>query len=143
MIMKLTRSKSEDTVDSRVIKFFEIYDQTQLQLIAKNHVDLKTLKEHNKKVLNKQAFNFTETSECENLFLDSVEVCRKDVVKRQIEFASTHQNFNQINNLKDMGLSGHMLMEGVCTKKDDLIFMFEQIFGQNQMKREIPRSLRS
>ena len=44
MIMKLTRSKSEDTVDSRVIKFFEIYDQTQLQLITKNHVDLKTLK---------------------------------------------------------------------------------------------------
>lgn len=36
-----------------------------------------------------------------------------------------------------------MLMDGVCIRKDDLIFMFEQIFGNQKLKKEIPRSLRS
>jgi hypothetical protein len=42
----------------------------------------------------------------ENLFLDSVDVCRKDVVKRQAElFISKHQH-DQISQLKDLGISG-------------------------------------
>jgi hypothetical protein len=43
------------------------------------------LKEKNKKVLNKHASEFTECSEFENLLLDAVDVCRKDVIKRQTE----------------------------------------------------------
>jgi len=97
-------------------------------------MELKSLKEQNKRILNKQAAEFTECSECENLFLDAVDCCRKDVVKRQIESLASSYQLLHISSLKDKGLSGQMLMEAVCTKKDDLIFMFENIFGSQKMK---------
>ena len=132
--------RTADEVDSRVIKFFEVFDQTQLEQIGKQQLELNVLKAHNKQVLNKQAYQFTECSELENLFIDAVDVCRREVIKRQSEYVGSTQ---QISALKDMGLSGQMLMDGVCIRKDDLIFMFEQIFGNQKLKKEIPRSLRS
>ena len=72
---------------------------------------------------------FTESSELENLFLDAVDVCRKDVVKRQADLFITKHQLDQISQLKDLGISGQMLMDSVCTKKESLIYLFESIFS--------------
>jgi len=50
--------------------------------LAKKNLELQSFKANNKKVLNRQALEFTECSELENLLLEAVDVCRKDVVKR-------------------------------------------------------------
>ena len=85
-------------------------------------------------MLNKQASEFTECSEFENLLLDAVDACRKDVAKRHTDtFATKHQQM-QMSQLKETGVSGQMLMDGVCTRKENLIYLFEQIFGKQRMK---------
>ena len=43
-IHKLISQYPEDEVDSRVIKFFEAFDQTQLQKIEKKNEELQSLK---------------------------------------------------------------------------------------------------
>lgn len=35
---------SDEEVDDRIVKFFEAYDRTQLELIAKKSLELSTLK---------------------------------------------------------------------------------------------------
>lgn len=78
-----------DMVDARIIKFFEAYDMSLQADLEYKTEQLQFLKQQNKKMLNKQASSFTECSEFENLLLDAVDVCRKDVVKRQQTLAAT------------------------------------------------------
>jgi hypothetical protein len=71
--------------------------------------------------------------------LDAIDACRKDVAKRkQDSYVSPHQK-NQMTKLKDSGMSGQMLLDKVCSQKDDLVKLFEQIFGKQRLK-EMPVS---
>ena len=54
-------------------------------------------------------------TEMENLLLDAVDVCRKDVMKRQKNDIHTGMG-KQVN-----GISGQMLMDAVCTKEEVLV----------------------
>ena len=74
-------SESVEQCDQQIIAFFEQYDKSlEMELEFKSE-QLALLKRQNKKLLNKQASDFTECSEFEKLLLDAVDVCRKDVVK--------------------------------------------------------------
>ena len=64
------------------------------------------LKSKNKRIRNKQAEEHTEKSEYENLFLDCVDECKKEVLRQQIDVQSS-----QLNQLKKQGISGSMLLE--------------------------------
>lgn len=70
-----------------------------------------------------------------------MDACRKDVAKRHAEIVATKHQQDQISQLKDMGTSGQMLMDSVCSKKEDLVHLFEQIFGKQRTKEQLPKSV--
>ena len=78
----MCKDKTAETVDSTVIKFFEVYDESLVNELDEKNRQLSLLKHKNKLILNKQASEFTECSEFENLLLDAVDVCRNEVIKR-------------------------------------------------------------
>jgi hypothetical protein len=82
MVLKLSKNESPDEVDKRIIDFFEAFDRTLLLEINRASNEAKQLKDNNYKLLNKQAVDFTECNELENLLLEAIEICRKDVIKR-------------------------------------------------------------
>ena len=128
LILKLkTQGLTQNQIDDRIIKFFDSYDQSQEKKIEKLNQKLFDLKSKNKRIRNKQAEQHTEKSEYENLFLDCVDECKKEVLRQQIDVQS-----NQLNQLKKQGISGSMLLEQVCTNKEDLIVLFEELFGTEQ-----------
>lgn len=59
--------------------------------MQKRNKKLEMLKFKNVKVRNKQAREFTDKSELENLFLDCVDESKKDVIKSILE---KHANFD-------------------------------------------------
>ena len=59
--------------------------------MQKRNKKLELLKFKNVKVRNKQAREFTDKSELENLFLDCVDESKKDVIKSILE---KHANFD-------------------------------------------------
>lgn len=65
------------------------------------------------------------------MLLDAVEECKRDVIKRRAEIKN--QKYPQFNtsHLKETGVSGQMLLDAVCTSKDDLILLFEALFGHD------------
>ena len=79
------------------------------------------------KARNKQAQNFTDKSELENLFLDCVDENKKDVIRTIIE---KQANLDSELLPKDTGT--RVLIEQVCTNKETLILVFEELFGKDQ-----------
>lgn len=138
MVLKLSKSESPDEVDKRIIDFFESFDRTQLLEINRASYEAKQLKDSNYKLLNRQAVDFTECNELENLLLEAIEICRKDVLKRHQEYAK--QNV-QLHSLKDAQASGQMIMDRVCTRKEDLVYLFQTIFQNKPTKAQIPKSV--
>lgn len=84
-----------------VVKFFQAYTESKVNEIQWSNQQLIDLKLYNKQILNKQAAEFTECSEHENLLLDAVDACRKDVMKRQQEDSDY-----RTQQLKSMSVSG-------------------------------------
>ncbi len=106
-----------------VVNFFKAYTESKVNEIQQSNQQLIDLKLYNKQILNKQAAEFTECSEYENLLLDAVDACRKGVMKRQQEDPDY-----RTQQLKSMGVSGQMLMDAVCLNKETLVLLFQQLF---------------
>jgi N-formylglutamate amidohydrolase len=86
LVLKLqTQGLTQNQIDDRIIKFFDSYDQSQEKKIEKLNQKLFDFKSKNKRIRNKQAGEHTEKSEYENLFLDCVDECKKEVLRQQID----------------------------------------------------------
>ncbi len=131
IIENISRKLHPDKVDQQIVQFFAAFDQSQVNKIQKLTQQLINLKAKNKRQLNKQAESCTERSELENLLLDAVEECKRDVLRRRAEIATSKFQHFRTDHLKDGGVSGQMLLDAVCTSKDDLILLFEAVFGHS------------
>jgi len=85
---------------------------------------------------NVQAFEFSEKSELENLFLDCVEECKKDTAKRaqnQQMYGADNWNAQLLHSqqptVDNMSLATRVLLEQVCTNKESLVMVFQELFG--------------
>ena len=85
----MSKSLAPTEVDRQIVQFFATFDQSQVDKIDKLNQKLVNAKAKNKRQLNKQAIDCTERSELENLLLDSVEECKRDVFKRRAEIATS------------------------------------------------------
>lgn len=106
MIDRLSERISESEVDQNIIQFFAAFDDSQLEKIQKLNQKLVDLKAKNRRDLNKQALDCTERSELENLLLDAVEECKRDVIKRRAEISTSQFYHFKTGHLKEGGVSG-------------------------------------
>lgn len=79
----IKKGYSKEKIESRILKYFKLYDLTRDDKIENLQRKLENYKRSNMKIKNTKAFDFSEKSEVENLFLDSIEECKKDVIKRK------------------------------------------------------------
>lgn len=113
-------------VQSKIVNFFRAFDDYKDESIQKQTRKLELARLRNKKLRNKQASNFTDKSELENLFLDCVDENKKDVIRQIVE-----KQTNPDVNLLPKNTGTRVLIEQVCTSKETLILLFEELFGRD------------
>ena len=78
------------------MKFFNAYDASRdlKILILKKQLALK--KKENQKLKTQEALGFAEKNEIENLFLDCIDTCKRELVREQISMPHlpTHPNID-------------------------------------------------
>jgi hypothetical protein len=133
MVLALLEQEMPATeVQEKVVNFFRAFDDYKDDSLQKQTRKLELAKHRNKKARNKQASKFTDKSELENLLLDCVDENKKDVIRQMIE-----KQANPDLNLLPKNTGTRVLIEQVCTNKETLILLFEELFGRDQ-PREVP-----
>lgn len=126
IISLLSKNLKKSTIEKQILNFFQAFDDYKDDKIQASIRKLETLKHKNMKARNKQAHNFTDKSELENLFLDCVDENKKDVIRTIIE-----KQANRDPELMPKDTGTRVLIEQVCTNKETLILIFEELFGKD------------
>lgn len=79
-------------VQKKILKFFKVYDMSRDSNIQVMQRQLDHHKRINLKLKNGKAIDISDKTELENLFLDCVDECKKDVLRRKSIPASAHHN---------------------------------------------------
>ncbi|CDW90797.1 UNKNOWN [Stylonychia lemnae] len=122
------RGYSKEKIELKIAKFFKLYDLSRDERIDTLQRRLENQKRNNLKIKNYKAQDYSEKSEIENLFLDCVDECKRDLLKKKAMNASQAKFSN--NMIVESTSSDHQaLMEQVILNKETLITVFEQVFG--------------
>lgn len=122
------RGYSKEKIELKIAKFFKLYDLSRDEKIDALQRRLENQKRNNLRIKNYKAQDYSEKSEIENLFLDCVDECKRDLLKKKAMNASQAKFSN--NMIVESTSSDHQaLMEQVILNKDTLITVFEQVFG--------------
>lgn len=75
------------------------------------------------KLKNAHAVDFSEKTEVENLFLDCVDECKKEVLRKKTLLHSSN-HAEEVNSP-----TSQAFLEDIVLNKDSLIVAFEEMFG--------------
>lgn len=77
------RGYAPDKVASKIAKFFKAYDLSRNVNVENYQKQLENEKKMNSKIKNSKAIDLSDKSEAENLFLDAIDECKKEILKRK------------------------------------------------------------
>ena len=123
------RGYHQDKIQSKILKFFKAYDLSRDGNIDSMQKKLDTEKKTNSKIKNSMALDHSDKTEIENLFLDCVDECKKEVLRKKTiaSRSQLHAGITQSNE------SGQALIEQIVLNKESLLGVFEEMFGNKNI----------
>lgn len=121
MLDLFKRNYNREKIEFKIAKFFKLYDLSRDEQIVELQKKLCTVKKNNLRMKSAKANDFAEKSEIENLFLDSVEEWKKEILRRtSMKYdgaETTNYDLSQV------------MIEKLVSNKELLITFFEEMFG--------------
>eukprot|EP00347_Sterkiella_histriomuscorum_P006538 403352386 len=124
------RGYSKEKIELKVAKFFKIYDMSRDDKIEEVQRKIEFQKRSNMRIKNSQAQGYSDKAEVENLFLDCIDECKKDLIKKKtMNNGQSQAKFQNNMIVEQTSYESQALIEQVTFNKEVLISVFEEIFG--------------
>lgn len=93
------RGYPQQKIELKVAKFFKLYDLSRDERLEDLKRQLEQQKKSNSRIKNSCALDYSEKSEVENLFLDCIDECKKELLKKKSMSHGGHSQAKFSNNI--------------------------------------------